>query len=53
SPEERTDSSTQAKASRADARMDNVMMQRWLNETPKDQPFSSVGFHAENDKKLR
>jgi hypothetical protein len=37
--------------SRAEARTESVMMQRWLNEAPKDQPFSSVGYHAKNDKK--
>jgi len=39
------------KPSRGEARVESVMMQRWVNEAPGDQPFSSVRYHAKNDKK--
>lgn len=42
---------TSGKSSRAEARTESVMMQKWLNEAPGDQPFSSVRYHAKNDKK--
>ena len=39
------------KFSRPEARNDNVMMQRWLNEAPGEEPFSSVSYYAKKDKK--
>lgn len=38
-------------SSRAEARTKSVMMQKWFNEAPADQHFSSVSYHAKNDKK--
>lgn len=38
------------KSSRGEARTDDVMMHRWLHEAPGDEPFSSVSYHAKNDK---